>query len=374
MFQHLPNAELMQLWQASIQLGLATRERRSVLLGSLDPAYVAGLPELGDPAGQLLKDLQAFNREERLADGSVPLLQWLHIGTALTSGRSGADPLVDALDRLSGQISGQPPVGDDLPEVQEKIVHHNDLLPVGFLDGARRAAVAVARASVPRFDGGAATLLPSGNPAIYNGSGWLITGDLWMTNHHVLEARGRGEAPASDDDFRLQAEGTALRFDYDSAEAAGTEASVAKFEARHRGLDYAVLRLAADSGRRRLTLAPAPLRPSTDERVPVNIVQHPEGGPKQIAIRNNLVTAATAKDLRYFTDTQSGSSGSPVCDDQWRVVALHRSSKAVRGVKFQGKSTAWVNVGTQIHAILDHLQEHYSDLWDEIRQAQNGEL
>ena len=86
----------------------------------------------------------------------------------------------------------------------------------------------------------------------------------------------------------------------------------------------------------------------------MNIIQHPEGRSKKIAIRNNLVTHSTETELRYFTDTMGGSSGAPVFNDSWEVVALHRGSTVVRGVNFQGNDTAWVNVGTQITAILHH--------------------
>ena len=69
----------------------------------------------------------------------------------------------------------------------------------------------------------------------------------------------------------------------------------------------------------------------------VNIVQHPRGEYKRVAVRNNLVSAADETTVRYFTDTDYGSSGSPVCDDQWRVVALHRGARRAKDVQFQGK-------------------------------------
>ena len=44
----------------------------------------------------------------------------------------------------------------------------------------------------------------------------------------------------------------------------------------------------------------------TEKSRAVNIIQHPDGDFKQIAIRNNLVTATTDVDVRYFTDTRRG--------------------------------------------------------------------
>jgi V8-like Glu-specific endopeptidase len=57
----------------------------------------------------------------------------------------------------------------------------------------------------------------------------------------------------------------------------------------------------------------------------VNIIQHPSGGPKQVALYHNLVTAVGDGRVQYLTDTLPGSSGSPVFNKQWQVVALHHS-------------------------------------------------
>ena len=121
-------------------------------------------------------------------------------------------------------------------------------------------------------------------------------------------------------------------------------------------LDYAVLRLAGDD-RAALTLSAQAVADVTPgSAVVVNVIQHPDGNPKRFGIRNNLVSAATPTELRYFTDTLGGSSGSPVLDDSWQVVGLHKGSRLVRGVKFQGRDAAYVNVGTQITAVLDRLR------------------
>jgi V8-like Glu-specific endopeptidase len=62
----------------------------------------------------------------------------------------------------------------------------------------------------------------------------------------------------------------------------------------------------------------------------VNIVQHPGGEYKQIAIYHNLVIAASTDRVQYLTDTLPGSSGSPVFNSKWEVVALHHRGSSIK--------------------------------------------
>ncbi|HWH78867.1 MAG TPA: DNA/RNA non-specific endonuclease, partial [Candidatus Binatus sp.] len=80
------------------------------------------------------------------------------------------------------------------------------------------------------------------------------------------------------------------------------------------------------------------------------IIQHPRGRQKQIALRNNKVIVYVYDEeyhdennsfMYYVTDTEHGSSGSPVLSDQWFVVALHR-----RGVPETKKVNGKVRVLT----------------------------
>jgi endonuclease G, mitochondrial len=58
----------------------------------------------------------------------------------------------------------------------------------------------------------------------------------------------------------------------------------------------------------------------------VTIVQHPRGEKKQIALRENRIVDVLDSFVHYEADTEPGSSGSPVFDDGWEVVALHHAS------------------------------------------------
>ena len=85
----------------------------------------------------------------------------------------------------------------------------------------------------------------------------------------------------------------------------------------------------------------------------VNIIQHPGGGPKQIALSHNVVVSVDDQRVRYLTDTDYGSSGSPVFDEQWRVVALHHSW----GTEREPGLKQWYvrNEGIHINTIIEGL-------------------
>jgi hypothetical protein len=47
--------------------------------------------------------------------------------------------------------------------------------------------------------------------------------------------------------------------------------------------------------------------------------------PKQVALYHNVVAYSDGCRVQYLTDTLPGSSGSPVFDTRWRIVALRHS-------------------------------------------------
>src|SRR6185295_16416143 len=61
----------------------------------------------------------------------------------------------------------------------------------------------------------------------------------------------------------------------------------------------------------------------------LTVIQHPGGAPRQFAIRENQCVADQDPDvLWYVSDTAPGSSGAPVLNDSFQVVALHHSGVA----------------------------------------------
>jgi V8-like Glu-specific endopeptidase len=240
-------------------------------------------------------------------------------------------------------------------------------LPFSFVAGAGMTARGVARLSVPRIFGGVR------QAGAGYGTGWLIAPGVVITNHHVIEARDRrpppagpGEAAAEPADLEAQAQHIEAWFDY-YQEVGGNAVRCdgARLLARNRELDYAVLELTdADKVADRRPLPIIRQQPSLARGSRINLVQHPGGGPLQYAIRNNFFVRVGSgpQFIRYQTDTESGSSGSPVCDDNWQVLGLHHSSVKVPPEQVpqelldgQPVAVTVLNEAIAIHAVLDDL-------------------
>src|SRR6202012_3559801 len=69
--------------------------------------------------------------------------------------------------------------------------------------------------------------------------------------------------------------------------------------------------------------APLPFTPST----PLFIVQHPQARPIKLSLDTRALTGVNTlrNRVRYTTNTEPGSSGSPCFDQNWNLLALHHS-------------------------------------------------
>ncbi|MFG2869454.1 trypsin-like peptidase domain-containing protein [Streptomyces sp. NPDC048338] len=370
---YLSPEDVVRVRNAALDAGLAESAVRPLLFDGTTPRFRASLPVLDSPLRQMHSDLVTMNRVERLIDGTVPLEVWLRNAIAQTLEAGPLTVLQRALDDVARDAAGEPdvPPGALPGESKEEIIFRDDTVPFEFLHAGVLAGTAVARLKVPPYESGA-PLQPAYPHA---GTGWLIGPGLLITNHHVVNARTRtpGVRPTvAEADLQLQVRNSRSRFDYGADDAETEEATAGALVAWDEALDYAILRLSAGLPPRPvLRVATAPLLLTGTDPVAVNIIQHPGGQPKRVALRNNLVYQADEHDIRYFTDTRSGSSGSPVFTDDWTVVALHRGTRRVDEVDYQGRATAFVNVGTQMSAILAHLQGTRPELYEEIMSAQS---
>ncbi len=206
------------------------------------------------------------------------------------------------------------------------------LLDVKFLSQGAKAASSVCRIDFDKRG---------------EGTGFLVAPDLILTNYHVMLPPGYG----GDSDVRARK--CEIKFGVIEGVSAGTRFTLDsnKWLIEHstpEDLDFMLLKLnrpvTANDQVWPLSLESHPIQ--SDEFV--NIIQHPNGGSMAVSIRFNQVVAVEANRIYYLADTEEGSSGSPVFDDLWRVIALHHSGGKVDDA---GNLIVAANIGVPIDPI-----------------------
>lgn len=208
------------------------------------------------------------------------------------------------------------------------VIGEPNFTAIWWLELALGAARSVARV---KLGAGAAT-------------GFLVAPDLLLTNHHVLEDEADAAAATLQFNYRLTADWQVAPRDEWSCDADDLFHTNVE-------LDYTLVRVAQrDAERAGDTWGFLDLRgaPSVNVGQRVNIIQHPQGRFQEIAFRDNNVEAVLEREVQYLTDTEHGTSGAPVFDDRFRVVALHS-----QGVPDPGDPLRFHrNQGTRAEAII----------------------
>lgn len=292
---------------------------RSDVVASTDEALATALAQAIAARGAALPPADRRVRTERaLADAALP------IRTGLVEPRS------------------QDPNG------YERVIGQSDLLSINFLDRGRRAADAVCRIRLP-VEGGIAWA-----------TGFLVGPRLLMTNNHVLAtpaeaAQAQAEFGYEHDIDGVVREPVGFHLDPGAVFFTSTALDVTLVGVTPFATDATPLE-------RYGWLALLPLSGKGVDGEWVSIVQHPEGAPKQIAIHASeivkldpaQVPGDIAPFIHYSTDTEPGSSGSPVLNDQWQVIAIHH-----KAVPDPGHPGAWIaNQGVRTSAICSLLERH----------------
>jgi V8-like Glu-specific endopeptidase len=155
------------------------------------------------------------------------------------------------------------------------------------------------------------------------GTGFLIGPKMLMTNHHVIRNQ-------------TDAENCNIWFKYDTDDRSNVVQVVGRrLLITNRGYDFSVVELEErpeendteanlDKGISFIDIQNHGGFPQAGIDF-VNIIQHPHGGPKLYVDEDNPVTKTISGTIIYEADTDDGSSGSPVLNEDFRIVALHHT-------------------------------------------------
>jgi V8-like Glu-specific endopeptidase len=199
----------------------------------------------------------------------------------------------------------------------ERVLGRRDFVALDYLHRGLSASRSVGR-----------VVIRSGGSVVGFGTGFLIAPRVLITNNHVLGSAAEASGSLVEFNFQRRVDGNPER--------------VAAFALRPQdlfltdvSLDFSIVAVAERNGDDRLQafgflpLLAAEGKVNITEAV--SIIQHPNGEEKQLALRENEVIDLLESFVHYRTDTSPGSSGSPVFNDQWEVVALHHSGVPDRG-------------------------------------------
>lgn len=339
--------------------GIGSRNGRDVLLTGIPATIRAILSRADNPFVDMTNVLSQLESLGRLDNGERPVVIVTHNAWRMTQGTELGRRLAELERDLETAYGGDPP-SPDLPDRPEVLIFGGtgEWVSTAFLDQARSAGKRVARLRIPRYEHGRFV-----NPVGAVGTAWLVAPGLLLTNHHVVAARDDNEPAVAESDLHLQVAGAEAWFDYHTEGGTAVRAPVREVAALDARLDYAVLRVPSDAepGDRR-PLTAGRHRPELTRGNRLNIVQCPSGGPLRYAIRNNFFVGPGrgSQHIRYLTDTLQGSSGSPVFDDRWQVIAMHRGHRRVDPSMFEGEPATdgivkFHNEGILLADILDDL-------------------
>jgi len=228
-----------------------------------------------------------------------------------------------------------------------------DFLPFSFLPMGTRRGRAVARVEVRHRE-------PEGVRTIGTGTGFLIAPFLLMTNHHVLPSVASAKDSLAQFNYELDILGGEV--DPDDWQLDPDRLFVTSpFEE----LDFTVVALkpkgTEEAG---TTYGTIPLRADQAKTMRgerVLVIQHPAGRRKEVVLHESKVTEFLEGGfLHYTADTLVGSSGSPVFNDQWDIVALHhrgviRLDKDGKPIMEGSDFICDANEGIRVSAIVNKL-------------------
>lgn len=190
----------------------------------------------------------------------------------------------------------------------EKVIQSDDLIDVvSWVQGAMEQSMTVCKIETSAGE---------------SGTGFLLKGGLLMTNNHVLPDRATATNSRLTFNYKTDKHNNVLQ------ETSYRLDPSVFYTSHEEELDYTVVKVLEDGGTPLAEWGHVKLEDFFDPNIheKVTVIQHPRGNYMKMALPDDIISIWD-KYLFYTTDTREGSSGAPVFNKHWKVVALHHAGK-----------------------------------------------
>lgn len=215
---------------------------------------------------------------------------------------------LEEMNREAGISSGNADIVIPSSSEFERVIgDRDDTFEIDWIQKALKASIAVCKVDCSAY---LDNLI---------GTGFLLKGGYLLTNNHVILNEECAEKAKIIFNYRVGTAEPQVEYTLDL--------SVFETSDPHE-LDYTLVKVKENgikplSDWGFLTLDTLAVPKINDK---VNIIQHPEGLTMKIALPDEVISVWN-QHVFYVADTKGGSSGSPVFNQEWKVVALHHAGK-----------------------------------------------
>ncbi|MEA5429248.1 endonuclease [Arcicella lustrica] len=221
----------------------------------------------------------------------------------------------------------------------------NDILPIWFLDLGTERAKSICLINTSGVD-------YKKRKGSWQGTGFLISNNILLTNYHVLNSMDVCENAICIFNYQTNEKGKIQTTKNYQLNPQRLFISSPENE-----LDFCFVWVDDEPGKEFGYIPLLRHAFVVKENDFANIIQHPGGKIKSIALQNNQIISQNETVVHYSTDTLAGSSGAVVTNNEWKAFALHHATKELESADIKKyKPAVSVNEGIKLSAIATYLE------------------
>lgn len=286
---------------------------------------------------------------EEISEGNLSMKDVRRCGVALRADSIRKSANLPSVKEINDAVKMVEDVKDEtIFEVQ---IGESNFLPACFLELGAKVSRAICKIEAEGVN-------YKGKSGSWEGTGFMVSENILLTNHHVLNSLDVARNATcifnfqQDENEKMQ---PTKRFQINPDRLFLTSPIA------NNGLDFTFVWVDQEPGDEFgfININRDYFKVFVNEVA--NIIQHPKGNPKSIVLQENKILSQDTTLIHYSSDTEPGSSGAAVFNNAWKLTALHHASKKSSG---QGAEAdfEFVNEGIKLSAIAVYLENLLQDI------------